>query len=118
MGKKNVRKRIKTNDNEQNERLATLETCTVDNIWCSQKATFVQRNDHMIVDSGASVHLVVDWDLSHLIQEAQVVTVELANGSRAKTKYLGKVSARLAKLIVVLSSEFDMLKLEMNALSC
>lgn len=72
----------------------------------------------MIIISGDSEHVVVDRYLFQSIQEVEEATVKFAIGSKIKPKYWGKVSARLAKLYLVLSSVYYILVLEMNTLYC
>lgn len=103
-------------DNGKTVRFATLRKPVGADV---RVCTATALDSDIVVDSGASEHVVHDIRLFENLEETTQITVETADGTKATTKWAGDVRVRLSDGIqVVLTGVYYVPQLSMNLMSC
>lgn len=77
------------------------------------------RNSDIVIDSGASEHVVRERKYFSNLESSYPITVEMADGSKATTRLKGNINVKLYNGIrLMVKDVYYLPQLEMNLLSC
>lgn len=80
---------------------------------------YMEMDEHIVMDSGASEHVLKDPRFFESMEEDEEITIETADGSKKTTNIRGAVRVRLFDgIILVVSNVYYMPELDMNLIPC